>query len=279
MATARGDAALAESVLGDSVAQLHVDDPVYGTEIVALAEATRRECGGDQAGALHVLARFWRIDADRGVRYYHRTLAPALVRLAYAAGRADLIAEVVRGMDEAAALAGGIATVTGAAARCRGLRDHDPDLLLHGVRLLRVGGRTLDYASACEDAAAALVKCGRSDEAVAVLEEALARYNAVGATAYAARVSAALRALGRRRGARGARQRPERGWQSLTTSERMVCDLVAGGLTNRQVAQRLHVSPHTVNTHLRHVFQKLDVATRTELAGHVLRARNNHASE
>jgi DNA-binding CsgD family transcriptional regulator len=37
------------------------------------------------------------------------------------------------------------------------------------------------------------------------------------------------------------------------------------------VARRLYVSPHTVNTHLRHVFQKLSVSTRTELAGLVAR--------
>jgi DNA-binding CsgD family transcriptional regulator len=57
----------------------------------------------------------------------------------------------------------------------------------------------------------------------------------------------------------------------LTASERKVSELVADGLTNRDVARRLHVSPHTVNTHLRHVFQKLGVATRAELAARVVR--------
>jgi DNA-binding NarL/FixJ family response regulator len=46
---------------------------------------------------------------------------------------------------------------------------------------------------------------------------------------------------------------------------------VAEGLTNREVGRRLHISPHTVNTHLRHVFQKLSVSTRAELAGKVAR--------
>jgi DNA-binding CsgD family transcriptional regulator len=50
-----------------------------------------------------------------------------------------------------------------------------------------------------------------------------------------------------------------------------VSELVAEGLTNREVARRLHISPHTVNTHLRHVFQKLAVSTRTELAVSVAR--------
>jgi len=38
------------------------------------------------------------------------------------------------------------------------------------------------------------------------------------------------------------------------------------GLTNRQIAQRLFVTQDTVETHLRHVFQKLDIASRSQLA-------------
>jgi DNA-binding CsgD family transcriptional regulator len=47
--------------------------------------------------------------------------------------------------------------------------------------------------------------------------------------------------------------------------------LVAEGLTNGEVARRLYISPHTVNTHLRHVFAKLDVANRVALAAVVHR--------
>ena len=45
-----------------------------------------------------------------------------------------------------------------------------------------------------------------------------------------------------------------------------VTRLVAAGLTNKEVAARLYLSPHTVNTHLRHVFAKLGVANRAGLA-------------
>jgi DNA-binding CsgD family transcriptional regulator len=60
-------------------------------------------------------------------------------------------------------------------------------------------------------------------------------------------------------GSNSARQgREERlaAWESLTATGRVVPLLVAGGLTNGAVARRLYVSPHTVNTHLRHVFAK-----------------------
>jgi DNA-binding CsgD family transcriptional regulator len=56
----------------------------------------------------------------------------------------------------------------------------------------------------------------------------------------------------------------------MTDSELAVARLVADGMSNREVAERLFVSHHTVNTHLRHVFDKLDVNSRvalTRLAG------------
>jgi DNA-binding CsgD family transcriptional regulator len=75
-----------------------------------------------------------------------------------------------------------------------------------------------------------------------------------------------LRALGIRPGPRGSRNRPAGGWESLTGTERAVSLLVAEGLTNGAVARRLYISPHTVNTHLRHVFAKLGVPNRVALA-------------
>jgi DNA-binding CsgD family transcriptional regulator len=59
--------------------------------------------------------------------------------------------------------------------------------------------------------------------------------------------------------------RPPFGWESVTDTERSVIDLVAGGLTNREVGERLYLSPHTVDFHLRAIFRKLDVHTRVEL--------------
>ena len=60
-------------------------------------------------------------------------------------------------------------------------------------------------------------------------------------------------------------KRPETGWDALTGSELAVVSLVAEGMTNREAARRLYVSPHTVSTHLRHAFAKLGVNSRVEL--------------
>ncbi|KAB2349033.1 helix-turn-helix transcriptional regulator [Actinomadura rudentiformis] len=80
------------------------------------------------------------------------------------------------------------------------------------------------------------------------------------------------RALGLReavayaRRARGPRRRPGSGWASLTPTERSVVELAVQGLSNPQIAARLLMSRGTVKTHLAHVYAKLHVANRTELA-------------
>ena len=60
-------------------------------------------------------------------------------------------------------------------------------------------------------------------------------------------------------------RRPATGWEALTEAERRVAHLVAQGLANREVAERLFLSPYTVETHLKHAFVKLGVASRSEL--------------
>jgi DNA-binding CsgD family transcriptional regulator len=78
-------------------------------------------------------------------------------------------------------------------------------------------------------------------------------------------VGALIRLRSRGPGLRPA-HRPAFGWKSLTESERSVAGLVTGGLTNRKVAARLFLSPHTVDAHLRHIYRKLGIASRVELA-------------
>ncbi len=73
-----------------------------------------------------------------------------------------------------------------------------------------------------------------------------------------------------RRG-RGERQRPQVGWESLTPTERDVVRLVAGGHPNAAIGQRLFMSVNTVKKHLTHVYAKVDVDGRADLAAEVAR--------
>lgn len=59
--------------------------------------------------------------------------------------------------------------------------------------------------------------------------------------------------------------RPKLGWESLRSSELGIADLVAEGLTNREIAARIFVSPHTVDFHLRQIYRKLSITSRIEL--------------
>jgi DNA-binding CsgD family transcriptional regulator len=58
---------------------------------------------------------------------------------------------------------------------------------------------------------------------------------------------------------------PVVGWDSLTAPEHSVAELVADGLTNREVASRLFLSPYTVDSHLRRIFRKLNLNSRVDL--------------
>ena len=66
--------------------------------------------------------------------------------------------------------------------------------------------------------------------------------------------------------ARGERKRPSAGWASLTPTERRVVDLVADGLTNPQIAEKMFVARGTVKVHVSHIFAKLGLSNRAELA-------------
>jgi len=54
-------------------------------------------------------------------------------------------------------------------------------------------------------------------------------------------------------------------WASLTASELRIAGFVATGLINKDIAQQLFVSPHTVDAHLKHIFTKLGIHSRVEL--------------
>jgi predicted ATPase/DNA-binding CsgD family transcriptional regulator len=64
---------------------------------------------------------------------------------------------------------------------------------------------------------------------------------------------------------KGERRRPTMGWSSLTPAERDVVRLVCDGLANKEIATRLLVSPRTVQTHLTHVYTKLNLTSRVQL--------------
>jgi DNA-binding CsgD family transcriptional regulator len=158
----------------------------------------------------------------------------------------------------------GIHSIAATAAHVRGLLEPGHAYLREAVDLFERTPRRLELAAALEDLGVELVATDR-EGAIDALGRALALYTELGATWDARRVRSRLRELGVRR--RLVAAEPEtNGWGALTASELTVARLVAEGLTNREVAERLFVSPHTVSSHLRHSFSKLGITSRVELA-------------
>jgi predicted ATPase/class 3 adenylate cyclase/DNA-binding CsgD family transcriptional regulator len=103
------------------------------------------------------------------------------------------------------------------------------------------------------------------DASVAALRDALGEKDFESAWAEGAALSSDEAIAYAQRG-RGQRKRPASGWGSLTPTELDVVRLVSEGLSNNDIATRLFVSPRTVQTHLTHVYTKLGLTSRVQLA-------------
>lgn len=152
-----------------------------------------------------------------------------------------------------------------AAAHTRGLLEGNETLLREAVELAAESELRLLEAGAREDLGEMLARDAHIEEAIKHLESAYEFYVFASAHRDAARVRSALRPLGVRKRQTSVARR-QQGWESLTKSERVVVDLVARGMTNREAASELFLSPETINTHLRHAFAKLGIRSRVELA-------------
>lgn len=144
----------------------------------------------------------------------------------------------------------------------RGLLEADADSVLQAS----LGySQPMLVASAEEDAAMILAKHGDRAAAIPHFDRAYVLYQRAGAEHDHSRVQSRLRSIGVHRRRWKPTERPLLGWESLTEAEERVASLVVEGLSNADVADRLYISPHTVDSHLRQVYQKLDIHSRVEL--------------
>jgi DNA-binding NarL/FixJ family response regulator len=105
------------------------------------------------------------------------------------------------------------------------------------------------------------------------LRAALAAFERLGAAAWADRAAAELAATA------AVRQRREAGEQErLTAQELQVAELAAAGLSNKEIAGRLYMSPRTVSAHLYRIFPKLGISSRAALRDALSRPAAEHAA-
>jgi DNA-binding CsgD family transcriptional regulator len=186
-------------------------------------------------------------------------------RVASAAGDAGLRARVLQTIELLERERPAIPLFTGVAGYARGILECDARALVASADVLHSASRPLLYAAAAEDAGAELARTDQPDAAILQLNAAFDTYLHHEALADARRVGRELRRLGVERRI-VSHPRAKTGWDSLTDSELKVVNLIAQGATNRSVAQRLHVTPHTVKAHLHNAFAKLGINSRAELS-------------
>ncbi|MFD3357576.1 helix-turn-helix transcriptional regulator [Streptomyces fradiae] len=248
----------------------HASRPWWAARLLLHAQLTEAQAGS--GAAADVLAEAGEHDgALRELLLEDPAAAAWSVRCGLAAGRPEIVRAVVDTAELLRAHNPDVPAVLAAAAHARALAEGDAESLAEAGRTHR---NPWARAAAAEDYAMLLLDRGdRGDRgeqggreaAIGELDRAMNAYGALGGERDAARVRARLRELGVRRRHWTQAKRPHSGWESLTKTERKVADLVAGGLTNQQAARHLFISPHTVGFHLRQIYRKLGIQSRTAL--------------
>lgn len=218
-------------------------------------------------GDIHEAARWLGDISLLGTPLFPHALVRLILgaRVASAAGDAGLRARVLQATEVLEREQPAVPLLAAVAGYARGILERDAQALVAAARLLESSERPLLYASAAEDAGGELSRAQRNAEALDQLNAAFDTYIECEAIADARRVGRALRRLGVERRI-VTHPRARTGLDSLTDSELTVVNLIAQGATNRSVAQQLHLSPHTVKTHVHNAFAKLGIASRAQLA-------------
>jgi DNA-binding CsgD family transcriptional regulator len=220
----------------------------FDTALDLLASAVRQS---EEAGSGH----------DRSWPHF----LPTVVRLALAAGRRE-IAEWATGLcDRQAELNSGPFS-TAAARRCHGLVEGNVADLRAAVDGYRGVGTIPELAGALEDLAVVCGEQGEVQAARAAHAEAVELYQGLGAVCDLARARSRVLPYGIGGGPHGQLTRPASGWYALTPTERRIAHLVAGGLSNPEIAAELYLSRRTVQSHVSHILTKLGARSRVEIA-------------
>ncbi|WP_049575756.1 helix-turn-helix transcriptional regulator [Nonomuraea sp. SBT364] len=205
-----------------------------------------------------------RAPAARAMALLHR--APDVVEAAVRLGRLDVARAVDRRVQDWARLTGQPWSEA-VGLRCTALLSEGAEAgaaYARAVRLHRRGGRVFERARTELLHGEWLRRERRSAESRPLLESAMEIFESLGSRPWAERAGAELRAAGKRGPSRRSDQPELSGL--LTAQELRIARMAADGMSNREIAARLSISPRTVGYHLHKVFPKLNVAGRGELA-------------
>ena len=237
-----------------------------GNRVIAsltLARSLASEQAAAPAQALATLTAGLANDAEELVGI--EDLLADAVRLAVQIG--DLpTAEAVGARIEALARGSTVSHHRAALLYSEGLLGQDPTRLLRAAELYGDACLPLPRAKALEAAAIAFLDREDKASARAAFVRAFDLYTSLGAVWDVARLRDRFRAYGIRRGPRGKHAQVRHGWDSLTPAEAKIAELVVQGMSNRQVAAQLFLSPRTVASHVSHILAKLGLHSRIDIA-------------
>jgi DNA-binding CsgD family transcriptional regulator len=249
-------ASLAEQVLAEATARQLAREAATAHAalgLLALGAGRARE-------ALDWLERIWSPGAVPRHDGVATAMVPELVEAAVRAGEP----ERCRGpLDTYLAWASQSRSASALAARCLALLATGNEAESHFVAALRLHHdiqRPLDWARTTLLYGEFLRRGRRRLDARPHLRAAHEAFERLGLTAWAERASGELRASGEQ-----ARKRDPSTLNMLTPQETQIVQAVAKGGTNRDVAAQLFLSPHTVAYHLRNIFTKLEISSRSQL--------------
>jgi DNA-binding CsgD family transcriptional regulator len=228
----------------------------FGRYIVAMADLF----GGDYTAAMS----YSQAVVEEDPAYTAEVALPELIQAAVRAGDYEAAATAHKALSERA-LAAGTPWALGLRARCEALLAEGADAedsFLESISQLKRCRMAVDLARAHLLYGQWLRRAKRRRDARDQLRTAYDMFAAMGADQFAEWTAAELRATGER-----ARTRTPETAVDLTPQETRVADLAAAGWSDSEIAAQLFISPSTVDYHLRKVFRKLNVTSRTQLAG------------
>ncbi len=233
----------------------------FGRGDIDLAEMAILEAEGAIDAAVAQAEAYWtRVRTQPGMGGIE--FAVDIVRLGLIGLRPPLVEQVVQDVDRLPAAY----RPPGVLELIRGAARSDRAEIERARAAFAERGFVGRVVHALEELACAAAAAGDRSAAAAAMEEAIAGYERMRSTVDRDRLLARMRALGIRRGSRQAHRSQTAGWDSLTATERRITDLICDGLTNREIAARLYISPRTVQSHVSHVLEKTGLRSRVEVA-------------
>lgn len=262
----RGDDADAEALISEADALVN-GEARTGAEAVLWARAWWADVHGDDAAALSALTMLWELVLALDVRARMSTIGPELVRAAVRSGDEALARDVTGHLED---LDDQVRSNPAARDACRAIVERDLDLVDASAEHYRAIGLRAENALVLGDGAVIAASDGDWVRASTFAGQAASIHDELGAVGLRRRLERLLPDVEvtsvADHGGFDTRPSTEDPLAALSPAERRIAELVSVGHNNPEIAEALFISRRTVESHLSHVYTKLNIRSRVDLA-------------